>query len=391
MLEISEYDPFSEAVKENPYEYYAWLRREAPVYHNERLNIWVLSRYRDVSAALRNHAVFSSAQGFGSERVQAPMMIYKDPPEHDRLRGLVSQAFTPKMIARMRPQIQQTTRSLIHKIIDMGSFDVVGDLAEPLPLIVIGQILGVDPEKQSELKKWSDDAIAIVGSPSASTIVQYLDTWKEFKPYFADLIQRRRLQPTDDLITALAKAERLSEPLTINEILNFCLLLLVAGNETTTNLIANGCLALMKHYDQAQKLCFEPGLISSAVEECLRYDSPVQASFRTNKIQIEINDRAIPPESKVMMLYASANRDAEEFSNPDRFDVTRSPNNHIAFGNGIHYCLGAPLARLEASIVIEEVCRGMKNVRPNPYATPSRIDNALFRGFKCLPVLFDRK
>jgi cytochrome P450 len=390
-MEISEYDPFSAIVKENPYRHYEWLRTHAPVYHNERLDIWVLSRYRDVWSALRNHEVFSSAEGFGPERVRATMMIYKDPPEHDRLRGLASQAFTPKMIARKRPQIERTTHDLIHKVIEMRSFDLVRDLAEPLPLLVIGQILGVDSGILADLKRWSDDAIAVVGSPSPSTITQYLNSWKEYKSYFTGLIEKRRTLPEDDLITALVSTERSSDPLTINEILNFCLLLLIAGNETTTNLIANGGLALMNHYDQARRLCAEPGLIPSAVEECLRYDSPVQGSFRTNRTEIEINGVSVPRASKVMMLYASANRDAEQFTEPDRFDVKRSPNNHIGLGSGIHFCLGAPLARLEASIVIEEICRSMKNVHLDPDKAPSRVDNPLFRGFKSLPLLFDRK
>lgn len=204
------------------------------------------------------------------------------------------------------------------------------------------------------------------------------------------MIERRRAEPREDLISALVKAQEERDALTQSEILNFNLLLLVAGNETTTNLITNGALALLEHRDEATRLRERPELVPSAVEECLRYYSPIQASFRTTARDFAIDGVTIPADSKVMMLYASANRDAEQFDDPDRFKVDREPNDHIAFAIGIHYCLGALLARLEAKLVLQEVLARMKNIRLDSSGERIRVDNPMFRGLKRLPLLFDR-
>jgi len=387
---ITEYDPFAAEVKENPYPYYAWLRREHPVYHNQRLDLWALSRYRDVEAALRNHEVFSSASGIGPERMSIPTMITRDPPDHRRLRSLVSKAFTPRIVAQMETRIREIIHHLLDAAADSGSFDLVREVAEPLPVIVIAEMLGVDPEHRAAFKRWSDDTIGVLGGSPDFDLNRYLRTWREFKLYFTEMAERRRREPKDDLVTALVKANEEQDALTPGEILNFILLLLVAGNETTTNLITNGALALLEHRDDATILRERPDLIPSAVEECLRYDSPVQATFRTTTRAFEIDGVTIPPDSKVMMLYGSANRDAEMFEEPDRFNVERSPNDHIAFAIGIHYCLGAPLARLEGKLAIEEVLERMKNIRLDAAGKRTRLDNPMFRGLKTLPMLFDR-
>ncbi len=390
MPAITEYDPFAAEVKENPYPYYAWLRSEHPVYHNERLDLWALSRYRDVEAALRNIEVFSSAQGIGPERMSIPTMITRDPPDHRRLRSLVSKAFTPRMVAQMEARIRQIIRHLLDAAADSGSFDLVHDVAEPLPVIVIAEMLGVDPEHRPAFKRWSDDTIGVLGGSPDFDLNRYLRTWQEFKAYFTEMAERRRREPKDDLVSALVRAQEEQDALTPGEILNFILLLLVAGNETTTNLITNGALALLEHRDDAMILRERPDLIPSAVEECLRYDSPVQATFRTTSARVEIRDATIPAGAKVMMLYGSANRDAEIFEEPDRFNVERSPNDHIAFAIGIHYCLGAPLARLEGKLALEEVLDRMKNIRLDLAGRRTRLDNPMFRGLKTLPLLFDR-
>ncbi|HET9199569.1 MAG TPA: cytochrome P450 [Dehalococcoidia bacterium] len=390
MVTVMEYDPFAADVKEDPYPYYAWLRREAPVYHNEARDIWALSRYRDISAALRNHTVFSSAQGVGPERVTVPMMITKDPPDHTRLRSLVNRAFTPRMIAQMEDRIRQIIRHLLEAALDRGSFDLVQDVAEPLPVIVIAEMLGVEPAQRPAFKRWSDDTIGVLGGSPDFDINQYLRTWQEFKAYFLEKIEERRAEPKDDLITRLVTEQEEGAGLTQSEILNFNLLLLVAGNETTTNLITNGALALLEHRDEGLKLRERPDLIPSAVEECLRYDSPIQASFRTTTQDFEIDGVTIPGDSKVMLIYGSANRDEEVFEEPDRFNVERDPNNHIAFAVGIHYCLGAPLARLEARLALEEVLAHMRDIRIDESVKPVRVDNPLFRGLKELKLLFDR-
>jgi len=390
MPAIIEYDPFAAEVNENPYPYYAWLRSEHPVYHNERLDLWALSRYRDVDAALRNIEVFSSAQGIGPERMSIPTMITRDPPGHRRLRSLVSKAFTPRMVAQMEGRIRQIIRHLLDAAVDSGSFDLVHDVAEPLPVIVIAEMLGVDPEHRAAFKRWSDDTIGVLGGSPNFDLNRYLRTWQEFKVYFTEMAERRRREPRDDLVSALVRTQEEQDALTPGEILNFILLLLVAGNETTTNLITNGALALLEHRDDATILRERPDLIPSAVEECLRYDSPVQATFRTTTAPVEIRGATIPAGAKVMMLYGSANRDAEIFEDPDRFRVDRNPNDHLAFAIGIHYCLGAPLARLEGKLALEEVLDRMKNIRLDLAGRRTRLDNPMFRGLKTLPLLFDR-
>ncbi len=390
MPTIAEYDPFAPEVKRNPYPYYAWLRDHHPVYHNPRLDIWTLSRYRDVDAALRNHEVFSSAKGIGPERMSIPTMITRDPPEHRRLRSLVSKAFTPRMVAQMEARIREIIRHLLDAAIDNGVFDLVHDVAEPLPVIVIAEMLGVDPEHRAAFKKWSDDVIGVLGGSPDFDLNRYLETWREFKAYFTEMIERRRRQPRDDLVSALVRANEEQDALTPGEILNFNLLLLTAGNETTTNLITNGALALLEHLDEAAKLRERPELIPSAVEECLRFDSPVQATFRTTTRDFDLHGVTIPGNSKVMMLYGSANRDRELFDDPDAFRVDRDPNDHLAFAIGIHYCIGAPLARLEGRIALEEVLARMRNIRLDPAGERTRLDNPMFRGLKKLPLLFDR-
>ncbi|MEX2238758.1 MAG: cytochrome P450 [Dehalococcoidia bacterium] len=387
MVTVTEYDPFAAEVKEDPYPYYEWLRREAPVYHNERLDIWALSRHRDVNAALRNHEVFSSAQGVGPERVNVPMMITKDPPDHTRLRALVNRAFTPRMVAQMEPRIREILRHLLDAAVEHGSFDLVQQVAEPLPVIVIAEMLGVEASQRKAFKRWSDATIGILGADASFDLSEYMAAWQEFKTYFSEKIEERRADPKDDLMSRLVAPDG-DDALTRSEILNFNLLLLVAGNETTTNLITNGALALLENMDEATKLREDPGLVNSAVEECLRYDSPIQGSFRTTTRDFEIDGVTIPADSKVMLIYGSANRDPEQFDEPERFKVDREPNGHIAFAAGIHYCLGAALARLEARLLLEEVLARMKNIRLGE-GPRVRMDNPLVRGLKTLPLLFD--
>lgn len=387
---ITEYDFFSPDVKENPYPYYAWLRKEHPVYHNERLGFWAISRYNDVVALSRKPEEFSSLQGIGPNRAPTPTMISQDPPIHTRLRGLVSKAFTPKTVAQQEQRIREIIDELLDPVIDKGSFDLVQDLAFPLPVIVIAEMLGVEPEYRNDFKRWSDDVIQITAAQEQGKVVaRYLQSWQEFKEFFARRVEERRKSPRNDLITALVQAQDEREALSLSEILNFCLLLLVAGNETTTNLITNGAKALFEHYEQAQKLRQHPELINSMVEEALRYDSPIQGTFRTSKHEVELHGVTIPAESKIVLLWGAADRDPGQFPNPDTFDIERTPNRHVAFGMGIHVCLGAPLARLEARLATEAILRRMRNIRPDPHGKHDRVDNPMFRGLHHFPLQFD--
>lgn len=390
MASITEYNLFGSEAKQNPYPYYDWLRREQPVYHNERLDFWALSRYEDVEAAARNPDIFSSAQGIGPERSPGLTMIVKDPSDHTRLRKLVSKAFTPRMVEQLAPRIEEIVNELLDAVMAKGSFDLIQDLSYPLPVIVIAEMLGVDPERRDDFKRWSDDVIHIVAAGSdEQMLVQYQQTWEEFRAYFVQMIEARRRAPRDDLITALVMAQEEQDTLTLNEILNTCLLLLVAGNETTTNLIGNGALALFSYPEEGRKLRQRPDLIDSMVEEVLRFDSPIQGVFRTTTRDVDIRQTTIPADSKVLLLWGAANRDPEVFPDPDRFDIERTPNRHLAFGMGIHFCLGAPLARLEARIATETILRRIQCVGPDPHGSIERVNNPLFRGLKQYPLTFE--
>jgi cytochrome P450 len=390
MTPITEYSPFVPAVKEDPYPYYAWLREHHPVYYNDTLEFYVLSRYADVEAAARTPEVFSSAQGIGPERAPVAMMIAKDPPDHTRLRRLVSKAFTPKMVEQLAPRIQEIVDELLDAALLRGAFDLVQDFASPLPVIMIAEMLGVEPERREEFKRWSDAAIHVTaGGAQYGDMDAYMQSWQEFKAYVSRIIEERRRSPRNDLVSALVQAQDERDALTLNEILNFCLLLLVAGNETTTNLITNGALSLYTHEAQRQKLRGQPQLIQSAIEEVLRYDGPIQGVFRTTTRDVEVRGTTIAAQSKVLLLWAAANRDPDVFPDPDRFDIERTPNDHLAFGRGIHFCLGAPLARLEARIATQTILRRTKVTRPDPDGVRERVDNALFRGLKRFPVVVE--
>jgi cytochrome P450 len=279
---------------------------------------------------------------------------------------------------------------LLDAALPRGAFDLVQDFASPLPVIMIAEMLGVEPERREDFKRWSDAVIHLTaGGAKYGDMPTYMQSWQKFKEYFSQIIEARRRSPRNDLVSALVQAQDERDALTLNEILNFCLLLLVAGNETTTNLITNGALALYTHEAQRQKLRGQPQLIQSAIEEILRYDGPIQGVFRTTTRDVEVRGSTIAAQSKVLLLWASANRDPDVFPDPDRFDIERTPNDHMAFGRGIHFCLGAPLARLEARIATQTILRRTKVTRPDPEGVRERVDNALFRGLKRFPVVVE--
>ena len=390
MSAITAYNLFAPDVKENPYPYYHWLLREQPVYCNEKLGFWALSRYEDVEAAARAPEVFSSAQGIGPDRQPGANMIVKDPPEHARLRKLVSKAFTPRRVEQLAPRIHEIVAELMDAAMARERFDLIQDLAHPLPVIVIAEMLGVEAEHRDAFKRWSDDVVHIVAAGSnEQSMGQYMQSWEAFKAYFVELIERRRRDPQDDLLSALVIAQEESDALTLSEVLNTCLLLLVAGNETTTNLIGNAALALFTHGSEGLKLRQRPELVTSMIEEVLRFDSPIQGVFRTTMREVEVRGVTIPADSKVALLWAAANRDPEVFPNPDVFDIEREGERHLAFGMGIHFCLGAPLARLEARIATEVILRRTRSLRPDPEGQIERVDNPMFRGLKRCPVVVE--
>jgi pimeloyl-[acyl-carrier protein] synthase len=379
----------------NPYPTYAKLRLHDPVHWNFLSRSWVISRYRDVDAILRDHNRFSSdarhrrrGRLFQTSAAypRGPSILFLDPPDHTRLRALVQQAFTPRALEALAQRIRQIAAHLLDQIADPTAFEVMEALARPLPMIVMAELLGVPTRDRAQFQAWSRQRARVI-EPTTTAREQQLATQAahELDAYYLGLIEQRRVEPQDDLISALVAAEAAGDQLSQDELLVMLRLLLVAGNETTTNLIGNGLLALLRHPDQWQMLRSDPGLIAGAVEELLRYDSPAQVVARTALQDVEFHGRSILEGQGLVLLIGSANRDPEVFSQPDRLDITRQGPNNLAFGRGIHHCLGAPLARLEARIVFETLLERFADMRLL-IADPPYRDNVVLRGLKALPV-----
>ena len=377
-------------VRENPYPYYAELRRNHPVYPLGEQGAVAVSRYEDVAFVLRSHDHFSSA-AMGSLAGSGEMLIGSDPPGHTRLRSLVNRAFTPAMVAALEPRIREVTAELLDLAGSPGEIELVSELANPLPVTIIAEILGVDPALRDDFKRWSHSTVS--GSPGSRTASddersRVSKDRQEFSDDFRQAIEERRREPREDLISALVRAEDEEHALTADEVLAFTQLLLIAGNETTTNLIGNMVLALLEHPEQLQRVMDDRSLIPNTVEEALRYDSPVQFLFRVAAHDVELAGTTIKQGTAVLPLYASANRDERKFPDPDRFDVTRNTQGHLAFGYGIHFCLGAPLARLEAKVALDELLNRCPRLARKG-ANVDRLDSIFLRGLKQLPLTFD--
>jgi len=364
---------------DDPYPFYRRLRGLGPAVQIAQ-GVWAVSRYDDVVRVLKDHGSFSSralAGGFGPG---ATTVIGADPPEHTRLRGIVNRAFTPRMVAALGPRACEITARLVDAIEAKGEFDLVADLAVPLPVMIIAEVLGVDPARYDDFKRWSD---SFLFSDAAQGRVRDEESRQEFREYFGDVIEARRRGPRDDLISALTRAEG-EETLTPAEVMAFATLLLIAGNETTTNLIGNAVLALIENPDQLALAQAEPALVANLVEEALRFQSPVQLIMRLAVRDADVGGVTIPAGSLVLPMFASANRDESKFPEPDRFDVRReNARDHVAFGYGIHFCLGAPLARLEAQVALEAVVTRLAGLE----LTEERVewlDSFLLRGPKRL-------
>ena len=353
----------------DPYPYFADLREENPVAQVQPMGIWAVTRYEDVNHVLRTPKVFSStafqtvfrmlSPSMGeSELLLVNSMIGRDPPDHTRLRRLVNRAFTPKAIAALEPRIRELSRDLAQEIGDRPQFDLVRDFSMPLPVTVIAEMLGVDPSRKDDFKRWSDDLVSLSSNPmhqSPETVQRMLASRKELYAYFREMIEARREDPRDDLITGLTRAKDEGDALNEDEVVSMTILLLVAGNETTTNLIANAVRQLLPRPELEARLRANPELIPSFVEEVLRFDSPVLGLFRQVMEETTLGGKKIAPGSFVIPFFASANRDERRFPNADEFDIDRDTSGHLAFGFGIHFCLGAPLARLEAKVGLEEL------------------------------------
>ena len=382
----------------NPYALYQRFRAADPVHWDQR-GSWVLTRYADVVAALRDARL--SAERFSldvsglPEEMQRPVralarqMLFLDPPDHTRLRTLAAKAFTPRMVEMMRLSIQRIVDDLLDAVEPEGSFNVIGELAFPLPAIVIAQMLGVPPEDRLQFAHWTAAFGALLDGAllSAMGLPEALVRVSALMDYFRQIIAERRSAPRDDLLQALINAEEQGDTLSEDELLGNCILLLAAGHGTTTHLIGNGLLALLRHPDQLELLRQNPVLIGPAVLELLRYDSPVQMTGREASADLEIGGKRIYAGQHVMACLGAANRDPQQFPDPDRLDLRRAAGKHVAFGHGIHYCLGAPLGRLEAEIALSTLLRRFPTLHLEGDAdTLTWMGSRIFRGLRALPV-----
>jgi cytochrome P450 len=393
---------FGPEVIADPYPAYHKLRALDPVHWEEGMQLWLVTRYDDVVAGLRDLRLSADRRSVYKEwlptsarmdllyRMLENQMLFKEPPDHTRLRGLFNRAFTPRVVERLRPRVQEVVDGLLDAAEPRGRMDVIGDLAYPLPAVVIAAMLGVPAEDRDRFKRWSDDFAYFLGLHSRPSAEVAERTWQSLAAaddYFRDVVARRRSEPGDDLLSGLVAARDRDDRLSEEELLANVVLLLAAAHETTTNLIGNGLLALLRNPDQLRKLQNEPGLIETAVEEFLRYDSPVQLLIRTCVEDVEMGGKRIRAGQGVLLMLAAANRDPAQFAEPDRLDVARRDNRHVSFGQGHHFCFGAPLARLEGAVAIATVLRRLPGLRLEAENLEWH-ESFAFRGVKSLPVAF---
>ena len=393
--------------KADPYPFYARLRAESPVRRVTlpgRQSGWLITRYADVAAALKDERlVKNKLNALSAEQaVKQPWMpgVFKpltrnmldlDAPDHTRLRTLVHKAFTPRLVERMRERVQALADDLLDALQDRERLDVIHDYALPVPTTIIAEMLGVPVADRHKFHRWSSAIVA--SNTSTWGMLRALPQGVAFLRYIRKLVAARRAAPQDDLVTALVQAEEAGEQLSEDELVAMVFLLLVAGHETTVNLIGNGVLALLEHPDQLERLHNDPALIKPAVEELLRYYSPVEmATERYPREDVPIAGTTIPRGALVHAVIGSANRDERQFPNPEVLELAREPNRHLAFGQGVHFCLGAPLARLEGQIAINTLLRRLPDLRlaVRPGALRWRRGHVL-RGLGELPVAFTKR
>lgn len=409
MVDATGFSPLSPEFQANPYPYYAMLRMGAPIFYWADWNMWICTRYDDCTALLRDNHLgqeilrHMTAEELGWKntaeiedkqrlrmRMQRRWILFKDQPDHTRLRTLVHKAFTPRMIEHLRGHIETITTDLIDALAEKGEFDLIEDFALPLPVTVIAEMLGVPIEDQPMFKGWSDHLAGTLDlTDDARVFDRAADATVEFYAYFKELAQKRRIDPQEDLLSALVQAEEDGDKLDEDELIATCILLLIAGHETTVNLIGNGVNALLDFPDQYALLhnvldTERDALIKSATEEFLRYDSPAQLSRRWVLDDFEYNGLTFKQGQQVALAFGAANRDPERFENPDALDIQRENNKHMAFGAGIHFCLGAPLARMEGQIAFDHLTRRFETIERA--GDPIRRPAYVLRGFSSLPV-----
>jgi cytochrome P450 len=386
-----EYNPFAYEIHEDPYPTYARLREEAPVYHNESLDFWALSRHADVLAALKDTERFTNTHGVSVERSAshpaahlAMSFLGMDPPRHTQMRALVSRGFTPRRVAALEPRIREMAVTALERMREQGRSEFVAELAGVLPMDVISELLGVPSPDRAELRRQADLLVhreeGVYDVPPGAAVA-FGKIWS----YFSERIAERRRAPRDDLISALLAAEIDGQRLTQVDIQSFCNLMIVAGNETTTKLLANALYWLWRNPDQRKLLRDDPGLVPRWVEETLRFDSSTQAIGRVTTRALELHGVEIPAGKRVLVLIGSGNRDERAFARPDAYDLQRDTQAMLSFGHGAHFCLGAALARLEGRTVLEEFWKRFPDYEVVPEGC-ARIHSVSVRGFAALPI-----
>jgi cytochrome P450 len=398
---LSLYHLLDPDVLADPYPLYRRLRTESPVHWDPFLHAWVVTRYADVVTVLHR---FSAARTPTPEQLAAiglasltpiaavmvRQMLFLDSPAHTRIRGLAAQAFTPRRVERLRTHIQQIADALLDAVVARGRSDVIADLAAPLPAIVTAEMLGVPADDHPQLKAWSADFAEMLGNfqHNPDRVARVLPSTEAMLAYFQAAVREQRARPREGLVSALLGAEVDGDRFTEEEVIANCIVTMVGGQETTTNLIGNGVLSLLRHPEQLERLRADPALIGPAVEELLRYESPSQHTARLAPEDVELGGMRIGRRQAVIAVMGAANRDPERFPDPDRLDLERSDNRHLAFGWAAHFCFGAPLARLEGQIALSTLLRRLPDLRLQPGPLSWR-DNLGLRGLTALPVAFD--
>ena len=387
-------NPFSYDFQEDPYPTYRWLRDEMPLYRNDAMDFWALSRFRDVAAAFLDWETYSSVDGLLLEkldpayRAMMPMMIFMDPPQHDRLRKLVSHAFTPRRLATIESFIRDRAISLLEPLAAAGGGDFVRDFSTPLPMDVIFTLLGAPEADRAQVREWTD--VALSRDPGTDAVPpRAMEAGMNALRYWYQLVQDLRRHPNDGLICALFDAAVETEDggtteLSDAEVVGFCTLLGAAGSETTTRLLAFAALLFSRHPAEYAKVLAEPGRIPAAVEETLRWASPAQYAVRTVTRDVEWYGRTVPAGARILLLLGSATRDEREYLDPDHFDIDRRIPQQLGFGQGVHFCLGAWLARLETRVALEEFVRSFPRYAVDE-ARSRRVHMSNVHGYECLP------
>jgi pimeloyl-[acyl-carrier protein] synthase len=394
-------NPLLRQAREWPYPLYQRLRERDPIHRSRAIRGWFLFRHADCLAVLRDGRFSADDRnyaGYAQQRAweiadgladpnqpDEPPMLRRDPPDHTRLRKLVSKAFTPRALEQLRPRVEELADRLLTPLSRRGEFDVIRDFAVPFPVTIIAQMLGIPARDFATFKRWSDHLVGFLdplASPGPKVLRKTVD---EFDDYMSRLAEERRREPAEDLLTALVQADEQGQRLSAQELQGTLALLLAAGNETTTNLIGNGLVALLRHPDQLAWLRDDPGIVESAVEELLRWDSPVQLTMRIPTEAVDFDGVHFEKHQAVVTVLGAANHDPEGFDRPDVLQLDREPNAHVAFGQGIHFCLGAQLARLEGQVALRELARRFPNLRLAA-ERPRWRRLTFLRGVEALPV-----